>query len=395
MSLFLHGLLIQRHPRVLQRKQGGFNLDGMPDLGGYGSEEESPTFQRGMFGSIAKFLSKKLAIGTRGVRYFISKFLSFLNRTLLARLEKLIYCLMTSSRLKTLYPQMSLIRQIYPRITSHILLWTQPLCLGTEGTASPRKTKAGAKKGKKSQPSTVEGEDIIIGKGLSVLVTHSECLHPSVAICRRIRDLVATGRKKKAQHCGEVSLEALPSLRPGGLAIGTGGVSHFISKFLSSLNRTLLAPLEKLISLLDDIFEAEDTLPPDVSDTAELSQHYFSHLTVDCPRLVNGRGWRRGSPRVQVRVGISQPLSNPYQYSDSLGTARMSVANCTSESSAVTLEHLIHYLPSLINHTARVSSNVDPCCTHQQDGLTHTWHGWHVLHQCHKPLPSQAIKAHD
>ena len=55
-----------------------------------------------------------------------------------------------------------------------------------------------------------------------------------------------------------------------------------VSSFFLTL--TLQAPLEKLISLLDDIFEAEDSLPPDVSDTADLSQDYSSHLTTDCSR---------------------------------------------------------------------------------------------------------------
>jgi hypothetical protein len=64
-------------------------------------------------------------------------------------------------------------------------------------------------------------------------------------------------------------LEALPSL---GLVIGTRGVSYFISKPHPFLTRTFQVPLENLISLLDDIFGTEDSLPPDVSDTVDLSK---------------------------------------------------------------------------------------------------------------------------
>ena len=42
----------------------------------------------------------------------------------------------------------------------------------------------------------------------------------------------------------------------------------------------LLAPLEKLDTLLEDIIEAEDQLPPD-ADIADLSAEFFSALTVD------------------------------------------------------------------------------------------------------------------
>ncbi|KAK2465765.1 hypothetical protein APHAL10511_002309 [Amanita phalloides] len=40
-------------------------------------------------------------------------------------------------------------------------------------------------------------------------------------------------------------------------------------------------PVEKLLSLIDDIFEAEDALPADISDVADLPAEFFSHLGPD------------------------------------------------------------------------------------------------------------------
>ncbi|KAF8621415.1 hypothetical protein AX15_007826 [Amanita polypyramis BW_CC] len=44
------------------------------------------------------------------------------------------------------------------------------------------------------------------------------------------------------------------------------------------------APLEKLVSLVEDIFEAEDTLPVDISDAADLPGEFFSRFGTDCSR---------------------------------------------------------------------------------------------------------------
>ncbi|PFH53278.1 hypothetical protein AMATHDRAFT_73479 [Amanita thiersii Skay4041] len=41
------------------------------------------------------------------------------------------------------------------------------------------------------------------------------------------------------------------------------------------------APLEKLVSLIEDILEAEDSLAPDISDATELPSDFFSHLSRD------------------------------------------------------------------------------------------------------------------
>ena len=50
---------------------------------------------------------------------------------------------------------------------------------------------------------------------------------------------------------------------------------------------TISAPLEKLSSLIEDIFEAEDSLPADISDSADLPSEFFSHSGTDysCPLL--------------------------------------------------------------------------------------------------------------
>lgn len=50
-----------------------------------------------------------------------------------------------------------------------------------------------------------------------------------------------------------------------------------------STNFVFSVPVEKLISLLDDIFEAEDNLPPDCSIN-DLPTEFFSPMTVDCAR---------------------------------------------------------------------------------------------------------------
>jgi cohesin loading factor subunit SCC2 len=43
----------------------------------------------------------------------------------------------------------------------------------------------------------------------------------------------------------------------------------------------IVAPLEKLTALLEDIFETEDALSPDLS-FGDLPNDFFSPLTVDC-----------------------------------------------------------------------------------------------------------------
>lgn len=50
--------------------------------------------------------------------------------------------------------------------------------------------------------------------------------------------------------------------------------------FVRLINPFFLEPLEKLLSLLDDVFEAEDSLPADAS-LADLPVDYFSSLSVD------------------------------------------------------------------------------------------------------------------
>ena len=49
-------------------------------------------------------------------------------------------------------------------------------------------------------------------------------------------------------------------------------------------DNNFLAPLEKLSSLIEDIFEAEDSLPADISDAADLPAEFFSHLGTDYSR---------------------------------------------------------------------------------------------------------------
>ncbi|KAF8636245.1 hypothetical protein AX17_003730 [Amanita inopinata Kibby_2008] len=44
------------------------------------------------------------------------------------------------------------------------------------------------------------------------------------------------------------------------------------------------APLEKLVSLIEDIFEAEDSLPAEISDPADLPSEFFSHFSTDLSR---------------------------------------------------------------------------------------------------------------
>jgi cohesin loading factor subunit SCC2 len=61
------------------------------------------------------------------------------------------------------------------------------------------------------------------------------------------------------------------------------GDSCFCSSFGSSDNGTYTVPLEKLVTLLEDVFEAEDTLPADV-DQETLSIDFFSPLTVEASR---------------------------------------------------------------------------------------------------------------
>jgi len=46
---------------------------------------------------------------------------------------------------------------------------------------------------------------------------------------------------------------------------------------------TFLGPLEKLTSLIEDIFEAEDSLPPEV-EPSDLNHEFFSPLSLDCSR---------------------------------------------------------------------------------------------------------------
>src|ERR1700683_1855338 len=46
-----------------------------------------------------------------------------------------------------------------------------------------------------------------------------------------------------------------------------------------------IAPLEKLTALLEDIFEAEDALPPDV-DIQVLPGEWFSPMTIDGSSLL-------------------------------------------------------------------------------------------------------------
>ncbi|KAI0927411.1 hypothetical protein AcV5_007956 [Taiwanofungus camphoratus] len=63
-------------------------------------------------------------------------------------------------------------------------------------------------------------------------------------------------------------------------SLGPGG-SVKLSGRRATGERDDRAPLEKLTTLLEDIFEAEDSLPPDV-DVNDLSSDFFSPLTADC-----------------------------------------------------------------------------------------------------------------
>jgi cohesin loading factor subunit SCC2 len=70
-----------------------------------------------------------------------------------------------------------------------------------------------------------------------------------------------------------------------GQVIETNGVSSL--SFLSNVHLfdlwTFLGPLEKLTSLIEDIFEAEDSLPPEV-ESSDLNHEFFSPLSLDCSR---------------------------------------------------------------------------------------------------------------
>ena len=60
-------------------------------------------------------------------------------------------------------------------------------------------------------------------------------------------------------------------------------VSHSERVVVSLLKVSCIGPLEKLTSLLEDIFEAEDTLPAD-ADLDSLSTEFFSLLTAEPAR---------------------------------------------------------------------------------------------------------------
>jgi len=79
---------------------------------------------------------------------------------------------------------------------------------------------------------------------------------------------------------GETSL--IPSRRqPDVLEIVTNEVYYFIS--ITVFTKLLSGPLEKLTSLIEDIFEAEDALSPD-TDVSELNHDFFSTLSVEASR---------------------------------------------------------------------------------------------------------------
>lgn len=67
--------------------------------------------------------------------------------------------------------------------------------------------------------------------------------------------------------------------------IETNGVSSLsiLSDVHLSDGWTFLGPLEKLTSLIEDIFEAEDSLPPEV-ESSDLNHEFFSPLSIDCSR---------------------------------------------------------------------------------------------------------------
>lgn len=99
------------------------------------------------------------------------------------------------------------------------------------------------------------------------------------------------------------------------------GDTCFRSIFGSSDNRTRTVPLEKLVTLLEDVFEAEDTLPAD-ADPESLSIDFFSPLTVETsrpqlhPNLIRKLSKlisqvARPVKRLRTSTGTTQALRSP------------------------------------------------------------------------------------
>jgi hypothetical protein len=67
------------------------------------------------------------------------------------------------------------------------------------------------------------------------------------------------------------------------LVIGMSEVGIFFLSCERSNDDNFQGPLEKLTSLIEDIFEAEDALPADI-DINELNHDFFSPLSTDYTR---------------------------------------------------------------------------------------------------------------
>jgi cohesin loading factor subunit SCC2 len=67
------------------------------------------------------------------------------------------------------------------------------------------------------------------------------------------------------------------------LAIGMNGVGIFFLLCERSNDDNFQGPLEKLTSLIEDIFEAEDALPADIDINGQ-NHDFFSPLSIDCSR---------------------------------------------------------------------------------------------------------------
>ena len=99
------------------------------------------------------------------------------------------------------------------------------------------------------------------------------------------------------------------------------GDIYFHANFWSSDNVTHTVPLEKLVTLLEDVFEAEDTLPAD-ADPESLSIDFFSPLTLEAsrpqlhPNLIRKLSKlitqvARPVKRLRTSTAITKPLRSP------------------------------------------------------------------------------------
>lgn len=130
-------------------------------------------------------------------------------------------------------------------------------------------------------------------------------------------------------------------------------VSHSERVVVSLLKVSCIGPLEKLTSLLEDIFEAEDTLPAD-ADLDSLSTEFFSLLTVEPARPQLHHNMIR---KLTKYIGqVARPMKRLRGHGGSVNTPRGRGPGSIADIEISTLSRIL----KMLERSVRLGEDLDP-----------------------------------